>query len=236
MAKSILKNSFSLCRNLNSPDKFGIDAIGCLTDNPNLYFYYVIDGHGGCPNSDILVKNFQAYVLSLKDTFTQLNNTAQDIQNFFKSLIENFYIEHRGKLRPAAMSILMVIFSPTQIYSAHLGDCRLGKINNKQQINWITYPHNLAMSLNSHTDPQSIEMILRSSSNDNIVTKSFNTKKLKPLSFKTLDIEKKSTYILASDGFWKLSENDIKTIIYSKNLSEVSSLFDDISLWVISFI
>ncbi|WP_205838017.1 hypothetical protein, partial [Neisseria meningitidis] len=104
MAKSILKNSFSLCRNLNSPDKFGIDAIGCLTDNPNLYFYYVIDGHGGCPNSDILVKNFQAYVLSLKDTFTQLNNTAQDIQNFFKSLIENFYIEHRGKLRPAAMS------------------------------------------------------------------------------------------------------------------------------------
>jgi len=56
------------------------------------------------------------------------------------------------------------------------------------------------------------------------------------LSFKTLDIEKKSTYILASDGFWKLSENDIKTIIYSKNLSEVSSLFDDISLWVISFI
>ncbi len=92
------------------------------------------------------------------------------------------------------------------------------------------------MSLNNQTDPQSIEMILRSSSNDNIVTKSFNTKKLKPLSFKTLDIEKKSTYILASDGFWKLSENDIKTIIYSKNLSEVSSLFDDISLWVISFI
>lgn len=74
------------------------------------------------------------------------------------------------------MSILMVIFSQTQIYSAHLGDCRLGKINNEQQISWITYPHNLAMSLNNQTDPQNIEMILRSSSNDNIVTKSFNTK------------------------------------------------------------
>lgn len=236
MAKSILINSFSLCQNLSSPEKFGIDAVGDLTNNENLYFCYVVDGHGGCKNSDILVKNFQAYVLSLKDVFAQLNNTTQDIHDFFERLTENFYIEHRGKLRPAAMSILMVIFSQTQIYSAHLGDCRLGKINNEQQISWITYPHNLAMSLNNQTDPQSIEMILRSSSNDNIVTKSFNTKKLKPLSFKTLDIEKKSTYILASDGFWKLSENDIKTIIYRKNLSEVSSLFDDISLWVISFI
>lgn len=236
MAESILINTFSLCQNINSPEKFGIDAVGDLTNNENLYFCYVVDGHGGCKNSDILVKNFEAYVLSLKDVFAQLNNTTQDIHNFFERITENFYIQHRGKLRPAAMSILMVIFSKTQIYSAHLGDCRLGKINYDQQISWITYPHNLAMSLNSHTDPQSIEMTLKSYSKDNIVTKSFNTKKLKPLSFKVFDIDKTATYILVSDGFWKLSEKDMKTIVYSKDLSDISLLFDDISLWGISFI
>ncbi|WP_333617011.1 serine/threonine protein phosphatase [Acinetobacter variabilis] len=235
MAKSILINSFSLCQNLNSPEKFGIDAVGNLTNNEHLHFYYVVDGHGGCRNSNILVKNFQAYVHSLKDNFAQLNNDQEDIHNFLKCLIEQFYIEHRGKLRPAAMSILMVIVSQNRIYSAHLGDCRLGKINNKQEITWITYPHNLVMSLNKETDSQSIEMVLRSA-NSNIVTKSFNTRKLKSLSFNVLDIEKKSTYILASDGFWKLPEKDIKTIIHNENLSGTTSLFDDTSLWAISII
>lgn len=36
MAKSILINSFSLCQNLSAPEKFGIDAVGNLTDNENL--------------------------------------------------------------------------------------------------------------------------------------------------------------------------------------------------------
>lgn len=237
MAKSILINTFSLCQNFNSLEKFGIDAVGELTDNENLYFCYVLDGHGGCKNSDILVKNFQTYALSLKEIFAQLNNTPQDIHNFFERITENFYIQHRGKLRPAAMSILMVICSETQIYSAHLGDCRLGKVDHEQQISWITYPHNLAMSLiDNKIDSKSIEMTLRSSSKDNIVTKSFNTKKLKSLSLSTFDIDKAATYILVSDGFWKLPEKDIKTIIYSKDLSKVPSLFDDISLWGISYI
>ncbi len=29
--------------------------------------------------------------------------TTQDIHDFFERLTENFYIEHRGKLRPAAV-------------------------------------------------------------------------------------------------------------------------------------
>ena len=235
MAKSILINSFSLCQNLSSSEKFGIDAVGNLTNNEHLHFYYVVDGHGGCSNSDILVKNFQTYVLSLKDDFAQLDNNQQDIHNFFKRLIEQFYIEYRGKLRPAAMSILMVIVSKNHIYSAHLGDCRLGKSDNQQEITWITYPHSLAMSLNKETDPKSIEIVLRSA-NSNIVTKSFNTRKLKSLSFNISDIDKNSTYILASDGFWKLPEKDMKTIIYNEGLPEMSSLFDDTSLWAISFI
>ena len=53
---------------------------------------------------------------------------------------------------------------------------------------------------------------------------------------RTFDIDKTATYILASDGFWKLPENEIKTIIYSNKLSKDSLLFDDISLWGISFI
>ena len=96
MAKSILINSFSLCQNLSAPEKFGIDAVGNLTDNENLYFCYVVDGHGGCKNSDILVKNFQAYVLSLKDVFAQLNNTI------FQSVDELGQITSQAPVQPGS--------------------------------------------------------------------------------------------------------------------------------------
>ena len=92
------------------------------------------------------------------------------------------------------------------------------------------------MSLNTHTDSKSIEILLRSYVEDNPVTKSFNTKKLKSLSLKTFDIDKNATYILASDGFWMLSENDYKTIVCNKDLSKCSVLIDDLSLCAISFI
>jgi hypothetical protein len=42
---------------------------------------------------------------------------TQDIHDFFERLTENFYIEHRGKLRPAAMSILMVIFNQNNFFA-----------------------------------------------------------------------------------------------------------------------
>lgn len=236
MAKSILMKTFSLCQNIHSPEKFGIDAVGDLSNNENLYFCYVVDGHGGCKNSDILVNNFHSYILSLKEEFSTLDNTQQEIEFFFEQLIRNFYIQHRGRLIPAAMSILMVIFSPTHIYSANLGDCRLGSITKDQQIHWMTYPHNLAMSLNTHTDPRIIEIALRDHMTENPVTKSFNTKKLKSLSFKKFDIATNTTYFLASDGFWMLPDKDAIKIIYNKDLSTFPMLIDDISLHGISFI
>ena len=95
MAKSILIDTFSLCQNINSPEKFGIDAVGDLSNNENLYFCYVVDGHGGCKNSDILVQNFNNYVLSLNDAFAQVIDTEKDIYNFFEQIIKNFYIKHR---------------------------------------------------------------------------------------------------------------------------------------------
>jgi len=228
--------TFSLCQNINSSEKFGIDDIGELSNNKDLYFCYVVDGHGGCKNSEILVKYFHSYILSLEDEFHRLNNTQQEIEFFFEQLIRQFYVQHRGSLRPAAMSVLMVIFSPTHIYSANLGDCRLGFISEAQQIHWITYPHNAAMSLNTDTDPTVIEMNLKNYVIDNPVTKSFNTKKLKSLSFKKFDINTNVRYFLASDGFWMLPDNDARAIIYNKNLSGFSFFIDDISVHVISFI
>lgn len=228
--------TFSICQNIHSPEKFGIDAIGELSNNENLYFCYVVDGHGGCKNSDLLVKKFQTYIFSLNEEFSQLENNQEEIENFFEQLTRKFYIQHRGKLIPAAMSILMVIFSPTHIYSANLGDCRLGFITKDQQIYWMTYPHNVAMSLTTHTDPRIIEITLRDYETDNPVTKSFNTKKLKSLSLKKFDLDTNATYFLASDGFWKLSDNDAIKIIYNNDLYKSFLLIDDLSLHGVSFI
>lgn len=234
MAESILIYSYPLTHNIVLPGKFGIDAIGKLTENTNLQFFYVLDGHSSCPNSDILVKKFQTYIASLKDIFAKLDDDEQDIQSFFNDLILNFFIENRGKLIPAAMSLCMTIFSSKKVYSAHLGDCRLGKFNSSKKIYWITYPHNLTMSLHTEIGLKDIEPTLKLSSDNNIVTKSFNTKRLKPMSFNSFYLENNYSYIIASDGFWKLQDIEIFKVILEKKISQLDVITDDTSLWIIS--
>ncbi|MBF7691287.1 PP2C family serine/threonine-protein phosphatase [Acinetobacter pollinis] len=234
MAESILIYSYPLTHNIFLPGKYGIDAIGKLTENMNLKFFYVLDGHSSCPNSDILVRKFQIYINSLKDIFSKLDDNEQDIQSFFNNLILNFFIENRGKLIPAAMSLCMTIFSSKKVYSAHLGDCRLGKVDSNKKIYWITYPHNLTMSLHTEIGIKDIEPVLKSSSNNHIVTKSFNTKRLKPISFNSFDLEHNYSYVIASDGFWKLPDIEILKVILEKEISKLDVIVDDTSLWIIS--
>ncbi|MDC4987653.1 serine/threonine protein phosphatase, partial [Acinetobacter baumannii] len=110
-----------------------------------------------------------------------------------------------------------------KLYSVHLGDCRLGLISEKK-LKWLTYPHNLTMCRIVDIGILDLEEILRSSADNHIVTNSLNTKRLKKIEINVFN-RKKGTYILATDGLWKLDVHKVLLTVKNKeNYNEIDDL------------
>ena len=105
----------------------------------------------------------------------------------------------------------------------HLGDCRLGLIFEKK-LEWLTYPHNLTMCRIIDIETLDLEETLRSSADNHIVTNSLNTKRLKKIEINVFN-RKKGTYLLATDGLWKLEVHKILSTVKNKeNYNEIDDL------------
>lgn len=214
---------FHFTHNQCLPNKHGIDGTGELKSNPMLELCYVIDGHSKHPNSDILVSNFHKFILEKKEEFKNLINEDNVIKEFLQNLIKEFHNSQYRQLIPAAMSICLIIFSPEKVYSVHLGDCRLGLIFEKK-LKWLTYPHNLTMCRIENIETLDLEEILKSSADNHIVTNSLNTKRLKKIEINVFN-RKKGTYLLATDGLWKLEVHKILSTVRNKeNYNEIDDL------------
>ena len=214
---------FHFTHNQCLPNKHGIDGTGELKSNPLLELCYVIDGHSKHPNSAILVSNFHKFILEKKEEFTDLINEDEVIREFLERVIKEFHKSQYRQLIPAAMSICLIIFSPQKVYSVHLGDCRLGLIFEKK-LEWLTYPHNLTMCRIIDIETLDLEETLRSSADNHIVTNSLNTKRLKKIEINVFN-RKKGTYLLATDGLWKLDIDKILLTVKNKeNYNEIDDL------------
>ena len=220
----------SLLFNVEKPNKFGMDTTGFLNNNESLNLYYVLDGHSKHPQSSILVRKFQEHISNIINDFEKLASDESEIINFLRTLITNFHLEYQRKLIPGAMSIIIAVFTPTKIITAHMGDCRLGQVLDNH-ISWITMPHNLAMLyLDRNFD---IETQLKQCEYNHIVTRSLNTKTLKEIEFNIFDLES-CKYLLASDGVWKLENKKILSLLHLKDLYfSTTSLEDDMALTIV---
>ncbi len=205
---------FHFTHNQCLPNKHGIDGTGELKSNTLLELCYVIDGHSKHPNSAILVSNFHEFILEKKEEFKNLINEDNVIREFIESLIKEFHKSQYRQHIPAAMSICLLIFSPEKAYSVHLGDCRLGLISQKT-LKWLTYPHSLTMFHIEDMQTDDLEEILRSSNDNHILTNSLNTKSIKKIEINVFNREK-GTYLLATDGLWKLDIDEILLTVKNK--------------------
>lgn len=216
-------NLFHFIHNQSLPNKHGIDGTGELRSNAILELCYVADGHSKYPNSDILVSNFHLFILEKKEVFRYLINDDHEIKEFLKNLIKEFHCSQYRQLIPAAMSICLLIFSPEKVYSVHLGDCRLGLIL-QNTLNWLTYPHSLTMCQIEDKKHKDLEEILRSSPDNHILTNSLNTKRIKKIEINVFNREE-GTYLLATDGLWKLDIDKVLLTIKNKeNYNEIDDL------------
>lgn len=216
-------NLFHFTHNQTLPNKHGIDGTGELRSNPILELCYVVDGHSKHPSSDVLVSNFHLFILEKKEAFRQLVNDDHEIKEFLQHLIREFHISQYRQLIPAAMSICLLIFNPEKVYSVHLGDCRLGLIVEKE-LTWLTYPHSLTMCQIEDRNSEDLEEILRSSHDNHILTNSLNTKRIKKIEINIFNKEE-GTYLLATDGLWKLDIDKILLTVENKeNYDEIDDL------------
>lgn len=216
-------NLFHFTHNQNLPNKHGIDGTGELKSNPVLELCYVVDGHSKHPNSDILVSNFHLFILEKKEDFKYLINDDHEISKFLQNLIKEFHTSQYRKLIPAAMSICLLIFNQEKVYSVHLGDCRLGLIR-EEELTWLTYPHSLTMCHIEDRNAKDLELTLRSSPDNHILTNSLNTKYIKKIEINIFNRED-GTYLLATDGLWKLDiDRVLLTVKNKENYNEIDDL------------
>lgn len=231
MGKSFLMEYYELLFNIEAPNKFGKDNLGCLhSDKLNLH--YVADGHSKYPQSCILIDKFQEYISSINTEFQKLNAIESEIVSFLKTVITNFHSKYHKMFLPGAMSIIIAVFSENRIITAHLGDCRLGVLSNDDKLTWLTMPHNISMLGIDHT--LDIEMQLKKCEFNHIVTRSLNTKSLKKIECNIFDANH-GLYLLASDGVWKLQDSSILKLIHLKEkyFSTHLDIEDDIALALI---
>lgn len=231
MGKSFLMEHSELLYNIENTNKFGKDTVGYLDSSHTLSLYYVIDGHSKHPQSSILVSKFQEYVSSFYNEFKELEPVDSKIVSFLRKIFTDFYLQYQRTLIPGAMSIIIAVFTSGKVITAHLGDCRLGKISGNE-ISWLTMPHNLAMIyLDKSSD---IELQLKTCEYNHIVTRSLNTKTLKEIEFNIFDIES-CQYLLVSDGIWKLENENILDLINLREqyFSLTSNIEDDMALIII---
>lgn len=229
--KELLMKHFELLYNIENPNKFGKDTVGSLNSSHNLSLYYVLDGHSKHPKSSILVSKFQEYISLFADEFQELEPVDSEIVDFLRKILTDFHLKYQRTLIPGAMSIIIAVFTSSKVITAHLGDCRLGKISGND-ISWLTMPHNLAMLyLDKSLD---IEIQLKTCEFNHIVTRSLNTKTLKEIEFNSFNLES-CQYLLVSDGIWKLENENILSLIHLKEqyFSLIPNIEDDMALTII---
>ena len=220
-----------LLYNIENANKFGKDTVGSLNSSHTLNLYYVLDGHSKHPKSSILVSKFQEYISLFSDEFQELEQIDSEIVEFLRKILTDFHLEYKRTLIPGAMSIIIAVFTSSKVITAHLGDCRLGKISG-DDISWLTMPHNLAMLyLDKSLD---IELQLKTCEYNHIVTRSLNTKTLKEIEFNIFDLEP-CQYLLVSDGIWKLKNESIVRLIDLREqyFSLIPNIEDDMALTII---
>ncbi|AQZ83401.1 hypothetical protein BUM88_18365 [Acinetobacter calcoaceticus] len=176
---------------------FGADSasyIVCpLTDKA---LYYITDGHSQRAGSAELVKLFSDF---FHNNIVLDKIQENDIEIVINKYLAEFQESVKRKFPRAAMCFVLVVRIESKLHIFHLGDCRLGKFDENNAIQWITKPHSYILQ----TTPELSEEELRVNEFNHVIFKQFSAIKFLKPDYCKVDLSN-SKYILATDGFWKL--------------------------------
>ena len=84
-----------------------------------------------------------------------------------------------------------------QLMTAHVGDCRLGKIGQEKSIEWMTKAHSLANALSELSEAE-----LVAHPNRHQLTRSFKSQRFVEPEYGQFTFQLDDNLIVATDGFW----------------------------------
>lgn len=204
-----MPSSIKFIRNLYT--LHGFDYVGsfhCYTSR--LSIYVAVDGHSQREGSTDLVAKFIKYLCTQQAAFQRLEGIESEIRNFIAELLYGFQESVKRELPRSAMSLMIIVASVDYLHVFFLGDCRLGEVEGKT-IKWLTRPHSCILQ----TAPDMSEEELRDSEHNHAVYKQFIAiRRMVPEYLRVNSAEK--IYILCTDGFWKLTQEEQAIALDSK--------------------
>ncbi len=177
--------------------------------NNEVGVYFIADGHSQRSGSADLVKLFIDYMNS---HLSQENLTEINVSTIINEHLQEFKETIKRKLPRAAMCFVIVVKIKTKLHVFYLGDCRLGVFQGTDII-WITKPHSCILEDN----PDMSEEDLRLSEFNHLIYKQFSAIKFKKPDYLIFEL-KNTNYILATDGFWKLTLEQQNLILDGKQI------------------
>ncbi|KXZ71495.1 hypothetical protein [Acinetobacter venetianus] len=201
----------------NLYSSFGADNADYLTcPKTNKEIYFITDGHSQRNGSADLVDKFEIYLTA---NFNIELIDEENVEVEINKCFSDFREATKRVLPRAAMCFVLVVKINNFLHVFHLGDCRLGRFSHNG-IEWITEPHLVVLQ----DQPGMTEEELRLNEYNHIVYKLFSVNKPRKPDYFKYEIDG-SEYILATDGFWKLTQEKQQLLLNNK----FTQLSDDVA-------
>ncbi len=181
------------------------DTIGRLKKN-GMYCFVLADGlggHGGGETASSLA------VSTILQCFDSQAGISQDIMYAYLEAAQNAILEKRGedaRTKKMSTTVAALVCDDNKAIWAHCGDSRLYRFK-KHLIQEVTDDHSVAFASFMAGDIEYNDIRISPDQNKLIRTLGDGSK-FKPDISPVAQLEKKSSFLLCSDGFWEYVDED----------------------------
>jgi serine/threonine protein phosphatase PrpC len=155
--------------------------------------YIIADGSSSSPRGGELAN---ALVTAVTDEFKTCQKALG--QDALKHHIMQAHAILKSAFPADAASYLIAAYNSCgQLHTLHAGDCRLGRVQNRNRINWLSPVHTLATALRPLT-----EEALKAHPKRHILTRCFRGKRLAQSEYHSYSLYSEDELVIATDGFW----------------------------------
>lgn len=193
---------------------FGLSDIGLVRQNnedvwmelPSIGFFALADGMGGHQAGEVAAREtVEAMCRGLKKKMSSISDslTPSDVQDVLRRLIRhvNQFVykmsREQAELRGMGTTLCCLLFRPTTLVYAHVGDSRIYRLRQKK-LDQLTKDHSLLRELVDQgqiNEQQATDFLYK-----NIITKAIGTEPRIEPTIGTSDLKENDIYLMCSDG------------------------------------
>jgi len=199
------------------------DCFG-IAQRDGVTLYIVADGSTSSPGGGTLARKL---VQQISTAFPLMEHSPSD--ESLIALLRQQHADLRCDHATDSASYLMAVHvTESQLLVLHAGDCRLGRVNRDQSINWLTPAHTLANAVQSLTEDE-----LASHPDRHYLTRSFRGRHFQAPAIGRFSLYAQDHLIIATDGYWADLPPDMQNAFEAGGPLPEDYSGDDVSILVL---